>query len=146
MCALTRISQISHKIAAKVVGRKQPAVAGLIEVWDQIVGEDWAARLTPIGFTRGRGGNASVLEVSGEAGLSLIVQHETPILLEKINAYLGEGAVGRLRFVASELPPGKMPLLKAPAKPIPIEGIEDERLAAALGRLGGAIRARDKGR
>lgn len=144
MCALNRIAQVSNRIAAKIVGKRQPAVAGLIEVWETVVGEDWAARVTPVGFIRARGGGPSTLEVGGDAGFSLIVQHESPILLEKINAYLGQGAVGRLRFVATELPPGKTLLGRVPAKPVAIEGIEDERLAAALGRLGGAIRAGGK--
>lgn len=142
--ALTRIAQISQRITAGVVGKKQPAVAGLLKVWPDIVGEEWAARLTPIGFSRARGGGLATLEVGGEAGLSLIVQHESPILLEKVNAYLGAGTVGRLRFIASELPPGKTPLIRAAARPVAVEGIEDEKLAAALGRLGGAIRARSK--
>ena len=132
------------QIAAAVVGKKHPDLAGLMRAWPEIVGPDWAGRASPVGWLRrhGRAENSPItLELAVPQGESLLVQHETPVLLSRINAYFGFKAVTalKLKILDEDLPRSRARVTRE-LPPLPVEGIDNPELAASLGRLGAAIR------
>ena len=146
MSGPTLLARHISALTATALGSSQPALVGLVANWANVVGRDWAARCVPQNWQPGRAGRAATLELAVPPGLALIVQHELPVLLQRVNAYFGHGAVGQLRLCQVE----KLPLREhqvadsIPIKPVAVENITDPELAAALGRLGGALAARPK--
>ena len=75
--------------------------------WREIAGETLAARTEPMKLIKSRTGGATLeLKVDGPA--AALVQHQAPELLARVNLYLGEGQVTRLRIVQGRVqpPPG----------------------------------------
>jgi hypothetical protein len=143
MAAPQLLSHSVRKLTAPAMGRRFPDLAGLFASWPDVVGQTWAARLTPLGWRGGR--NAATLEVGVSPAEAILVQHELPVLLKRINGFFGHNLVTEVRLkqidpvlTQSSRNPSRRRLSPAPE---PIEGIEDPELEALLGRLGAAIRA-----
>jgi hypothetical protein len=136
-------------IAGKALGKHGMAFGALLTDWTSIVGPLLAEQTGPLKliFPPGRRDQAVLhLRVSGSA--ALLIQHEEPQILERINGYFGYKAVTRLKLVqcGSLLKPGpRIPTLrKLPAgeEQQIIEtaaAIESDELRAALERLGRGI-------
>jgi hypothetical protein len=72
--------------------------------WREIAGETLAARTEPVKLVRSRTGGATLeLKVDGPA--AALIQHQAPELLARVNLYLGEGQVARLRIVQGRVKP-----------------------------------------
>jgi hypothetical protein len=72
--------------------------------WREIAGETLAARTEPIKLIKTRTGGATLeLKVDGPA--AALIQHQAPELLARVNLYLGEGQVSRLRIVQGRVKP-----------------------------------------
>lgn len=129
-----------QRLSAQAIGARQPDLAGLIAAWADIVGPQWAGRCTPVAFRPGRGGQPGMMDLAVSAGEALLVQHETPVLLGRINAYLGHMAVKGFRLQSAESEP--IPYRRADKKldPVAVDGVDDPELANLLGRLGAALR------
>lgn len=140
------LSRPVQRIAAQAIGAKQPDLAGLMASWVDVVGPEWAHRCTPLAFIRGRGNQNALLEIAVTSGEALLVQHETPVLVSRINGYFGGPMIKGLRLTHMDPPAqGRRKPVKEFA-PLPIDGIDDPELAATLGRLGAAIRESGKTR
>ena len=83
-----------------------------------------------------------------EGARALLLQHDAPRVLERINAHFGFPAVARLKIVQKPIdrprvarPPRLRPLAASEEARLAalVEGIEDEGLRAALSRLGHAV-------
>lgn len=110
----------------------------LLEHWPAIVGDELAALCTPVQVrfpakTRRDG----TLVLAGPSAARLEVQHLTPTLLAKLNAFFGYAAISRLQLV-----PGVLPTLQANIKP-PAEAADDS-LSNALNSLQNAVDKRAK--
>ena len=143
-----------RRLGASVPGLIRPlarsrgtALASLLAEWPLIVGDELARVSLPDKLT---GTTLRLLVVPAAA---LVLQHDAPQIVARINAYYGRAAVSRLALVqgplplAPSLPPRSRPALPAhrqAALKTATQGIADERLKAALERLGRAILARDK--
>ncbi|MGE0421123.1 MAG: DUF721 domain-containing protein [Reyranellaceae bacterium] len=123
------------------------ALASLLAEWPLIVGDELARVSLPDKLT---GTTLRLLVVPAAA---LVLQHDAPQIVARINAYYGRAAVSRLALVQGPLPLApnppprgrpKLPAHRQAALKTATEGIADERLKAALERLGRAILARDK--
>lgn len=123
------------------------ALASLLAEWPLIVGDELARVSLPDRLT---GTTLRLLVVPSAA---LVLQHDAPRIAARINAYYGRTAVSRLSLVQGPLPiaPAPLPRRRPPlpahrqaALKTATEGITDDRLKAALERLGRAILARDK--
>lgn len=136
------IARSVRRLAAKAIGAKQPDLMGLIEHWEQVVGPQWAGRCTPLALRRGRPSQPLVLELAVPPGETLLVQHETPILLSLVNGYFGHGAIASLKIRPTDPLTPAVRRSDKPLVPLAVEGIDDPELAASLGRLGAALRAR----
>jgi hypothetical protein len=76
-----------------------PGAGPLASRWREIVGETLAKRTEPVKLIRPRAGTGAVLELKVEGPAAALIQHQAPEILARVNLYLGEGAVSRLRIV-----------------------------------------------
>jgi hypothetical protein len=124
---------------------------GLKARWREVVGEGLAQRTEPIKLVKGRAGGVLELKVDGPA--AALIQHQAPEILARVNLFLGEGVVERLRIVQGVVRrPTTDAAVKAAqarrkrAQPLDAaveaeleQGLvrcQDQALAAALRRLG----------
>jgi len=116
--------------------------------WREIVGESLAGRSEPVKLVKARAGG-STLELRVAGPVAALVQHQAPLILDRLNMYLGAGQVARLRIVqgplsraaAAKSPPRRRtrPPLDASAERAladSLEGARDGPLKTALLRLG----------
>jgi hypothetical protein len=122
--------------------------------WNDIAGPELAARSEPVklAWPRGAKGGSrdsepATLHVQVESAFVLEFQMQSAIIIERINRYFGWRCVGAINL--KQGPAGRRkpvpvsePIL-APEQEARIEqltsGVEDERLAGALQRLGRAV-------
>lgn len=132
------------------------ASTDLFRNWAEIVGPVFASVTRPERLSWPRrledGGEAgfepATLTVRCEGGRALLLQHEAPVVVERINAVFGFPAVARLRIVQK---PIHRPTIVRPPRPRPLSAaqeahvaeitaeIEDEGLKRALVDLGRAV-------
>jgi hypothetical protein len=125
--------------------------------WREIVGEALAGRSEPIKLVKSRTGGAT-LELKVAGPVAALVQHQAPLILDRLNLYLGAGAVARLRIVQGPLtitpakarPVGRRikPPLDAAAERALVDGLAKTRdgpLKDALTRLGREVLRADGG-
>ena len=131
---------------------------GLKARWREIVGETLAKRSEPAKLVKGRAGVGAVLEIKVEGPMATLVQHQSPDILARVNLFLGEGAVARLRIVqgpvaaARGADPAGAPR-RARVRPLDaaaeaelsqsVQGAVDPRLRTGLERLGRAVLGRE---
>jgi hypothetical protein len=138
-------------LAASLLGRLLDAPtrrvgfadARIVADWPTIVGPEVAAVAIPLRLDRRSG--KLVLQVRPTA--ALLLQHQEPQLLERVNAFFGLGLVWRLELVQAPLPPVPVPPEPRPLDPGIRARIEEEvavveapALRRALADLGVAIR------
>jgi hypothetical protein len=101
--------------------------------WREIVGEALAARSEPVKVVKSRTGGAT-LELKVAGPVAALVQHQAPLILDRLNLYLGPGAVARLRIVQGPLSPAAAARPRQPirrAKP-PLDAAVERSLADSL--------------
>lgn len=153
---LTRLSAFSAPLEDKALRRRGFTESRLVSDWPAIVGEQFAEVTAPerIAFPRGAtGGGTLHLRVAGAAALE--VQHQLPMLIERINMVFGYGAVARVSLKQGPLPPkpkSTRPRLRD-LKPeeetriaASVSGVERSDLRQALEDLGKAVTARVEAR
>ncbi|MGH6853911.1 MAG: DUF721 domain-containing protein [Aestuariivirga sp.] len=115
--------------------------------WNEIVGEELSRFSEPkqIKWPRGAGHTSGTLVIRAAPGRGLELQHEAPLIMERINRFLGHAAIGSIKIVqaATWASGGNSPSIpKTPEKKLydqELAGIEDSPLKAALERLGSGI-------
>lgn len=75
-----------------------PGADDLRARWREIVGEALAGRTEPVRLIRARAGG-STLELKVAGPVAALVQHQAPLILDRLALYLGAGASTRLRIV-----------------------------------------------
>lgn len=134
--------------ALKSVGAKRGFVeARLLTDWRGIVGDALGALCRPVkvSYAGGSPGLGATLVVTAEGARAPEVEMRRPQIIERVNAFYGYRAVSRLRIDQSRSAMGfaeaQAPFEGAPPPTVtPAPGVEDEKLALALGRLGANIR------
>ncbi len=128
-------------------------VDGLKARWREIVGAELARRTEPTKLVKPRTGGGASLELRVEGPSAAIIQHRAPDILDRVNLFLGAGAVVKLRIVQGPLrgvvkrggptPGGARRRLRPPldaaaeqALAAGLEGFAEGPLKAALTRLG----------
>jgi hypothetical protein len=139
-----------------VTRRRGFATAELIAAWPEIVGGRWAECTAPekIAWPRKEDGGLAMLTIKVDGPASIFVQHEAGQILERVNAFLGYGAVGKLRIVQGRVA-GAGPRKKASNPTLPadreaelgarVEAVDEGPLRQALERLGRGVLS-EKGR
>ena len=67
--------------------------------WKEIVGETLARFTEPVKVSKPRGGGPASLELKVSGPAAALIQHQAPEILQRVNLFLGEGAVDRLRII-----------------------------------------------
>jgi hypothetical protein len=149
-----QISEVANALIDPVLARRAGISTALLGSWDDIVGADFADCTRPekIAWAK-RGGpgegayQPGVLTIACEGARALFLTHAQGELIQRINGFFGFSAVHQIRIVQkpvsqhirrSRTPP---PLKGAAAIRLEtmMEGIEDEKLRAAVQRLGTAV-------
>ena len=136
------------RVARPVLGKRGLGEAQLLAQWDSIMGAALAASAWPdrLSFPPGERRDGT-LRLRVEPGAALLLQHQEPLLLERINAFFGYRAVARLAYVQAP-PRRREPSPPRPRKLDPAEekavatrvaGVSDPELREALDRLGRAV-------
>ena len=142
---LRALGVAAARLAAPIVARHGGGVLARLKAdWPAVIGAETAAASWPQAL--GRDG-ALKLRVAAAAALEL--QHRAPLLIERINLYLGRPAVSRLVFVQGPLPLAPPPAERRAAPGLDAEeeaaierqiaAIGDSELKDALVRLGKAV-------
>jgi hypothetical protein len=121
-------------LIGKPMGRRGFAEGGLIAHWPAVVGEEIARATAPlkISFPRGeRREGTLTLRVAGAHATE--IQHLVPQILERINGYLGYGAIARLKLEQGRLPKPRPPAMRETG---PLRPEEQAALDAAVTRIG----------
>ena len=131
--------------------RRARGFAALRRDWADIVGPEFADVVWPERLETPHGKRPAALVVKVVSGAALLLQHEEPRLVERINSFLGDAAVGRLRIAPGAPPPRRKPrpaISRLPddhplARRVDARAaaVQDPELAAALARLGKAVAA-----
>ncbi|MEQ8966495.1 MAG: DciA family protein [Azospirillaceae bacterium] len=142
------LAAVIGPITRSALGKSKSAIAALIADWPVVVGPEIAAAARPerLAFPRGRQDGAT-LTLTVAPAEALVLQHDLPRLIERINAHYGYAAVAKIKLV--QAPPPPAPAARAPARPIPageaatidaaVAGVEDDDLRARLAELGRAL-------
>jgi hypothetical protein len=130
-------------LTKRALGRRGFAEGGLALDWAAIVGEEIAANTLPLKVAYPKGARSGgTLHLRAASGYALVIAHSEPQVIERVNAYLGYGAIARLKLTQGHIfrPPqwAESPGDSGPAQPV--DGIDDPELAAALGSFSEALR------
>jgi hypothetical protein len=161
MSAPSRKKRVTRTLAELVPSTMGDALAAqgfangeILLRWADIAGPELAERSEPIRLawprgakTQGQGREPATLHVQVESAFVLELQMQTNVIIERINRYFGWRCVGALKL--KQGPAGRRKPLPAVEKALNPEdeariaqltsGVEDERLAEALQRLGRAV-------
>lgn len=121
------------RMMKKLEERFGPGPDDLKSRWREIVGEALAGRSEPVKLVKSRTGGAT-LELKVAGPVAALVQHQAPLILDRLNLYLGPGSVARLRIVQGPLKP--VATVRAPApirrhKP-PLDAAAERELADGM--------------
>ena len=131
------------RLAGPIVAKGGGLLARLKADWPAIVGAELAAATWPSGLSRD-----GVLKLRVLAGQALEIQHRTPLLIERINLFLGREALARIVLVQGPLPlpaqrqhPASPRLSAAETQALDdqLAPVTDPELRDALTRLGRRI-------
>ena len=155
---MSRPGPISAKPLAAIVGRtiddvfaKQGfASRELITRWREIAGAEIAEHSQPLKIqwprpVADRPPDPATLVLRVEGPMALEIQHQSTIILERVNRYFGFGAIERIAIRQAPL----RPLEKKPLRTLDLSAVQavadtlpevDENLKMALARLGAAVK------
>jgi len=153
------LSDVASEILDPVLRRRTGISVGLVQSWEEVAGERLAASTRPERILWPRRLHEddpfapATLVIACEGMTALRVQHETGEIIQRINAFLGFAAIGRIKIVQKPVDSGavkKRPLLRqlSPNEENRIAGtvenIEDDDLRTSLANLGKTIMALKK--
>lgn len=148
------VSDLASEILDPVLRKRAGISIGLVQSWDEVAGPRLAGRTRPekIQWPRRMHDDdpfePAVLVIACEGVAALHLQHESGELIDRVNAFLGFPAIGRVRIVQKPVntdapPPRRKPrALEEPERKrlsATVSGIEDDGLRASLERLGATI-------
>jgi len=150
------LGSAAAKVAGPVLGRRGFGEAQMILQWASVVGEGLASETQPVKLSFGRGERVDgTLHLRVTSGVAPTIRHLEPLMVERVNAYFGYRAVGRLALRQGPIdrpperkPPPDLPLLspeEADNLDQQLAGIAEPALRNALQRLGRRVLAERAG-
>ncbi|SJM29648.1 DUF721 domain-containing protein [Mesorhizobium delmotii] len=153
------VSDLATQILDPVLRKRAGMSIGLVQSWEEIAGPRLASRSRPEKIQWPRRMHEddpfepAVLVIASEGMAALHLQHETGEIINRVNAFLGFNAIGRIRIVQKPVTadkgrpkPSFRPLTAA--EKVKLSGtvgmIEDDGLRASLERLGATILGQKK--
>ncbi|MFC0283848.1 DUF721 domain-containing protein [Camelimonas abortus] len=128
------------------------AASDILLAWEDIVGARLASHTRPLRISwprqsrHGEADSPATLEVRAGSAFAVELQHMAPVIIDRINQHFGWRCVGRI--VIRQGPAPSKPQPAPPRAPDPqalrraadlAAPIADERLRAAVARLGAAV-------
>jgi len=122
--------------------------------WTEVVGEQLARVCEPVRIIRGKG-KPGTLEIRVAGAYAPLIQHQSQVVIDRINLFLGSGSIDRLRLIQGPL--SVQPKAAQPARPKPLNAaeelrlretvadVDDEKLRETLLKLGRSVLQRSKG-
>ncbi|CDX18199.1 conserved hypothetical protein [Mesorhizobium sp. ORS 3324] len=148
------VSDLATEILDPVLRKRAGISVGLVQSWEEIAGPRLARHSRPEKIQWPRRLNEddpfepALLVIACEGMAALHLQHEAGEVINRVNAFLGFNAIGRIKIL-------QKPVLSAKARPKPVPRplseaeksrlartvgkIEDDGLRASLERLGATI-------
>jgi hypothetical protein len=148
-----KLAELTTEFMADAFKKQGFASTELVTRWKDIAGSDIAAHAEPVKLqwpraVEGEPPEPATLILRVEGPASIEIQHQTAVILERINRFFGWQAVGRIALRQAPLTrkskPERPVLDPAEAERVAasLTGVADEGLRAALGRLGAAVKRR----
>ncbi len=145
------LADLTQSVMADAFAKQGFASRELVTRWIEIAGAEIAAHAEPvkIQWRRAPDGEPAepatlVLRVQGPAAIE--IQHQSGVILQRVNRFFGWQAVGRLALRQAPLtrrtPKARRKIDAAAADRVAasLTEVGDEGLRAALGRLGAAVK------
>jgi hypothetical protein len=148
------VGDLAIQILDPVLRKRAGISIGLVQSWEEIAGPRLASRSRPEKIQWPRRMHEddpfepAVLVIACEGIAALHLQHETGEIINRVNAFLGFNAIGRIRIVQKPVTSDKgrpKPTLRplTSAEKARLSGtvslIEDDGLRSSLERLGATI-------
>lgn len=148
-----RLSRLVPPLARKAFRARGFVNEEVVTRWPDIVGPELADHTQPLKLSFGRGERLNAaLEVRVAPGFATRLQHDSPRVIDRINAYFGYRAVDRLSLRQGPVAPPARPQAPVPPPPLDAAGlarldkmsapVQDEKLRDLLRRWGADILAR----
>jgi hypothetical protein len=129
------IADLAQSVLDPVLQRRAGLSVALLQSWEEIVGQRLAAASRPERLVWPRRHDEdepfrpATLIVACEGAAALTLQHETGELIQRLNAFLGFPAIGRVRIVQK---PVARQAVDPPPSPQPLSADEEARLSRML--------------
>ncbi len=149
-----KLAELTSEFMADAFRKQGFAATELVTRWKDIVGHDIAAHAEPIKMqwpreVNGEQAEPATLVLRVEGPVSIEIQHQSAVILERINLFFGWQAVGRIALRQAPLSgpkvrpvPPKIDAAEAARVESTLTAVTDDGLRAALGRLGAAVKGR----
>jgi hypothetical protein len=120
------------KFIAALDQRFDTGAGVLITRWKEIVGETLAKRTEPVKVSKPRGGGPGSLEIRVDGPAATLIQHQAGEIIARVNMFMGEGAVGKLRIVQGPVRKAEPPAGAARRRKPPLDAAAEASLEAGL--------------
>ncbi len=109
------IAETTARLTKRSLGKRGFTEAALVSEWSLIVGSLLGAASLPlrINFPRGERTRGTLQIRVSSGAMATQIQHQEPLLIQRINGYFGYGAVSRLTISQGPIP--RAPQTPAPA-------------------------------
>ncbi len=148
------LADLTGAALGDMLKRQGFASSEIVARWAEIAGPEIAAHSEPLKINWPRHPDETapepatlILRVEGPAALE--IQHQSAVILERVNRFFGWRAIGRIALRQAPLRRRETPRPPAPPDPAAagriaasLPQIEDEGLRQALGRLGAAVKGK----
>jgi hypothetical protein len=151
-----KLAEVAAPLLSDAFAKQGFASREILNRWPEIAGARLAAHCRPLRLAwprhrpaPGEVAEPALLELRVTGAFALEAQQAAPLIISRINAYLGWNAVGRIALKQGPVEPLPAPAPAHAPPPAPsgqvsaaVAKVEDEGLRHALERLGAAIAAR----
>ncbi len=98
-------------ITRQALGRRRSQLASVLSDWPMIAGPELAAKAVPQRLRSGRSDAGAELTLRVDPADALELQHESPRLMDRLNAHFGFRAIARITLVQGRIrrPPAALP-------------------------------------
>jgi hypothetical protein len=145
------LAELVNKCLSDAFARQGFASREIVTHWPDIVGGEIAAHAEPISMQwprNAQNGEAATLVLRVEGPAAVEIQHQSGLVIERVNRFFGWRAVDRLAMRQAPLRGTRKPRRRtavdseAAGRVAATLAIEDTALRDALGRLGAAVKQR----
>ena len=149
-----KLAELTTEFMADAFKKQGFAATEVVTRWADIAGADIAAHAQPVKLqwpreVAGEPAEPATLVLRVEGPAAIEIQHQSGLILERINRFFGWQAVGRIALRQAPLSrprsrpaPPKIDAAEAARVEATLTAVADDDLRAALGRLGAAVKKR----